>query len=86
MQGDHYLSPGVSRHLINIGQSGLARLSQAERKVFMMVSEYRTNTEIADMLSVSARTIENHRARICKKLGLSGPHALTQYIADHPVS
>jgi len=84
MQGDHYLSPGVSRHLVNMGQSGLARLSQAERKVFMMVSEYRTNMEIADMLSVSTRTIENHRAKICKKLGLSGPHALTQYIADHP--
>lgn len=83
-QGDHYLSPGVSRHLINPGHSGLTQLSHAERRVFMMVSDYRTNVEIAEMLSVSVRTIENHRARICKKLGLSGPHALMQYISDHP--
>lgn len=83
-QGNHYLSPGVSRHLIDPTQSGLKQLSHAERRVFMLVSEYRTNTEIAKILSVSVRTVENHRARICKKLGLSGPHALTHYIADHP--
>ncbi len=84
LQGDHYLSPGVSRHLIHSGNPDLKRLSHAERKIFMMVSEYRTNIEMAEMLSVSIRTVENHRARICKKLGLSGPHALTQYISDHP--
>jgi DNA-binding CsgD family transcriptional regulator len=34
-------------------------------------------------LGVSRRTIDNHRANLCAKLGLSGPHALTKFALDH---
>jgi DNA-binding NarL/FixJ family response regulator len=81
-QDKHYLSPGVSRHLINPGDSSLEKLSPTERKVLLMVSDFKTNQEIAELLSISKRTVENHRAHICKKLGLSGPHALSQHVAS----
>ena len=81
-QGKHYLSPGVSRHLLEPQQPVLEILTPTERKIFILVSEFKTNTNIANLLAVSIRTIENHRARICKKLGLSGPHALSDYIAS----
>ncbi|MEE9447962.1 MAG: response regulator transcription factor [Arenicellales bacterium] len=81
-QGRHYLSPGVAHHLLGVPQAQQNDLSPTERKVLMLVSDYKTNAEIAELLSASVRTIENHRAHICKKLGLHGPHALAQYLAD----
>ena len=44
----------------------------------MMASEHRTNVGIAELLLVSVQTIENYRAHICIKLGLSSSHALSQ--------
>ncbi len=82
-QGKPYLSPGISWRLVNRGGSDLEKLSPAERKVFLLVSDFKTNADIAELLGVSTRTIENHRAHICKKLNLSGPHALSQYVAGY---
>ncbi len=81
-RGTLYLSPSVSHHLVNPFQSILNKLTSMERKVFMLVSDFKTSGEIADLLSISVRTVENHRAHICKKLDLSGPHALAQYTAS----
>jgi DNA-binding CsgD family transcriptional regulator len=43
----------------------------------------RTSKEIAAQLGVSPRTIENHRAHICEKLGLRGTHALVKFALQH---
>lgn len=80
-RGKPYISASVSWQLTKPAETGQDKLSPAERRVFSLVSDFKTNPEIAKLLSVSTRTVENHRARICKKLGLKGPHALTQYVA-----
>ena len=84
-KGKPYISASVSWQLAKPEKSSqtsdLDKLSPAEHKVFSLVSDFKTNPEIAGLLSISIRTVENHRAHICKKLGLKGPHALTQYVA-----
>jgi DNA-binding NarL/FixJ family response regulator len=85
-QGKHYLSPGVSWHLVNPMKSCLDKLSPMERKIFLLVSDFKTNKEISTALAVSIRTVENHRAHICKKLELSGPHALNQFATSFNTS
>ncbi len=45
--------------------------------------EYKTSKEIADILCLSVRTIEFHRARICEKLELKGAHALIKFAVEH---
>ncbi len=80
-RGKPYISASVSWQLTKPTETAADKLSPAERRVFSLVSDFKTNPEIAKLLSVSTRTVENHRARICKKLGLKGPHALTQYVA-----
>jgi DNA-binding NarL/FixJ family response regulator len=45
-------------------------LTERERAVFQMVAEGDSNTEIAEKLSISPRTVETHRANMMKKLGL----------------
>jgi DNA-binding CsgD family transcriptional regulator len=44
-----------------------------------MIADYKTSREIADELSVSVRTVENHRSNISAKVGVSGSHALIKF-------
>jgi two-component system response regulator FixJ len=47
----------------------LGQLTPRERKALNLIVAGRTNREIADLLHISARTVEVHRARLMKKLG-----------------
>jgi len=48
-----------------------------------LLSEWKTNCEIADILFNSVRTIENHRANISDKLNLHGVHSLVQFAIEN---
>lgn len=54
-------------------------LSTREREVLKLIAEGLSNKEIADLLSISVRTVENHRANIMKKLNLKTTAHLTKY-------
>ncbi len=89
--GQAYFSPVLSSFLLNRGrravqtekQFGLGDLTPTERRVMLLLSELKTSREIAAELSVSPRTIDNHRANICSKLNLQGSHALTKFALQH---
>lgn len=49
-------------------QQRLASLTPREHEVMDMVTEGRSNKEIANTLGVSAKTIEAHRARVMEKM------------------
>ena len=49
-------------------QQRLQHLTPREREVMEMVTEGRSNKEIANALGVSAKTIEAHRARVMEKM------------------
>jgi DNA-binding CsgD family transcriptional regulator len=49
----------------------LATLSDRERKVFRLIAQGLTTTEIGDRLTLSVRTVEWHRARLMSKLGVT---------------
>lgn len=54
-------------------------LSTREREVLKLIAEGISNKEIADLLSISVRTVENHRANIMRKLNLKTTAHLTKY-------
>jgi len=54
-------------------------LTTREREVLKMVSEGKSNNEIAVFLSISVRTVENHRANIMRKLKLKKTADLVRY-------
>jgi DNA-binding NarL/FixJ family response regulator len=58
-------------------------LTPAERRILKLIAEDRTSKEIADLLKISAKTVENHRLNICKKLRLHGSHSLLKFAFDH---
>lgn len=49
-------------------QARIDHLTPREREVMEMVTEGRSNKEIANALGVSAKTIEAHRARVMEKM------------------
>lgn len=59
------------------------KLSLSEKKVFELIVRQKTTKEIADMLFLSEKTIEAHRAGIIRKLGIeSTKNALLKFVAQ----
>ena len=58
-------------------------LTPREREVLQLVVEGRTNREIADLLYVSPKTVEKHRANLMAKLGASDLAHLIRLALKH---
>ena len=57
----------------------LVKLTKTEKKVLRLVAEGKTSRQIAESLFVSFKTIENHRANMAEKLGISGKLSLITF-------
>ena len=86
-RGDTYLSPGISRAVI---EGYLSRVSGSDRKVtdpltprqrevLKSIAEGGSTKEIAFTLGVSIKTIEAHRAQIMERLGIHDVAGLVKY-------
>ena len=58
-------------------------LTSAERRILKLIAEDRTSKEIAGLLQISVKTVDNHRLNICHKLNLYGSHSLLKFAFDH---
>ncbi|MBK5109758.1 MAG: response regulator transcription factor [Thermoleophilia bacterium] len=69
-----FLSPGAQRALIRDllerGSHDDSGLTPREEEIVKLVAEANTTREIAGMLHLSEKTVENHRANAMKKLGM----------------
>lgn len=85
--GHRHLSPAISERAIEL----LVQKTQAstldvfetlttrEREVLQLAAEGHPNTEIAERLFISSRTVETHRANLMRKLGLENHTDLILY-------
>lgn len=64
-------------------QDPYGRLTAREREVFHLVSEGLTTKEVARKLGISAKTAENHRARVLDKVGVRNTAELVRYALRH---
>jgi len=60
-----------------------APLSKREREMFFLLAEGLPNRTIAKRLFISPRTVETHRARVIKKLGLKSNADLIRFALRH---
>jgi DNA-binding NarL/FixJ family response regulator len=58
-------------------------LTLREKQVLKLVAEGKTSEEIAGLLFISARTVQNHRANVMKKLSLKRTADLVKYAIRH---
>ncbi len=56
-------------------------LSEREKEVLRLLAQGHSNQEVADILCISRKTVENHRASIVRKTGIQGQVGLTKYAA-----
>jgi DNA-binding NarL/FixJ family response regulator len=59
--------------------TSFGRLSPREIQIVQLVAESKANKEIANILHISVKTVESHRAHIMEKLGLHSVAELVRY-------
>jgi DNA-binding NarL/FixJ family response regulator len=65
-------------------KEALVSLTKAEMNTLKLVSKNKTSKEIAALLFVTEKSIENYRSRICKKLDISGgSNSLYKWCVTH---
>lgn len=85
--GRHYLCPSLTeravQHYVRTAEEQQGdeyeELTSREREVFFLAAQGLTNSEIADKLVISYRTVEVHRANMMRKLGLNNQMDLLRY-------
>ena len=89
-QGKYFLSSQVQADVIESfvrdhkkGQpnpkNGYGQLSDREKQVFLLLVEGNSSNKIADILCISSKTVDKHRANIGRKIGIDNPVKLVQY-------
>lgn len=90
--GKYYISPALSDLLIKRSARvekllrhtpSLEDLTPAELRVLTHIAENRTSKEISDILTISYKTVENHRTSIAAKLHLRGSHSLLKFALEN---
>ena len=85
VQGQVYISPETSRKtLLEYGKGAtkrdlLATLSPRQREVLRFIAEGRTTKQIAQLLEISVKTVETHRAQLMERLGIHDVAGLVRY-------
>lgn len=91
-EGGYYLSPSISEFAVKRQlkanklaeeNPGIKDLTEKEKEVLKLIAINKSTKEIASELSVSYKTIENHRANICRKLKISGNNALLKFLINN---
>jgi len=86
-QGGIYISPLLSEELTDdlvqicrgSGKPSFDPLTTREREVLKLIAEGKSNKEIANLLFISVRTVQCHRANIMEKLNLKKTADLVKY-------
>ena len=85
LRDEIYISPETSRKtLLEYGKGAtkrdlLATLSPRQREVLRLIAEGMTTKQIAQILEISVKTVETHRAQLMERLGIHDVAGLVRY-------
>jgi two-component system response regulator DevR len=93
-RGEALLDPQVTQHVLQrirqterlLDASAFRDLSKRELEVLHLVSQGKSNREIAEALSVSEKTVRNHVSSLLSKLGLNNRIELATYAVKHHIA
>ena len=87
-RGEYFLSSKIRAEVISSylksrrekpAVRGYDLLSEREQQVFRLMVEGNSTTQIADVLCISPKTVEKHRANVMKKLDIHDLVAMVKY-------
>ena len=87
MRGEPFLYPGavtalIRNYLDRVREGGAPpakAITDREEEILKLVAEGHSSQQIAEMLVISVKTVERHRANLLQKLGLKDRLELTRY-------
>lgn len=89
-RGKRYLANGIAQHLALTGIGGDASpfdsVSPRELEVAMLLAQGLRQEDIAKRLSLSAKTVNTHKARLFEKLNIKDNMALARLCAQYGLS
>ena len=84
-RGEKYFTPAVTRQIVEArpGQSGdrasIERLTPRQREILRLIAERHNTKEIAQVLSISIKTVETHRSQLMDRLGIHDVPGLVRF-------
>lgn len=93
MAGETYLYPAIASKVVDgfLGKEPLSTqnsydlLTDREKQVLKLVAEGHTHKEIANMLSISPKTVIAHQTNLCEKLGLSNKADIIKFAFSNAI-
>jgi len=87
IKGEAYLTPAITKPVLETvlrpGQvelkSSLTVLTPRQREVLQLIAEGKSTKDVADLLCVSVKTVDFHKARIMEQLDLHSTPALIKF-------
>jgi DNA-binding NarL/FixJ family response regulator len=90
LNGNLYVTPLIAKSavegILKVAEKRGPLLSTRQREVLQLVAEGHSAKEIADILRISPKTVEFHKAWIMKKLDLHSTAELTRYALEHRIA
>lgn len=86
--GNPFFSPSISRKIMESylnededkkGKGDSDKLTNREKEVLQLIAEGYTNNEIANLMNISVKTVETHRAHVMSKLDIHDVAGLIKY-------
>jgi two-component system response regulator NreC len=81
--GRPYLNPQLGARIASEPEATPNELSDREVEVLRLLALGYTNSEIADRLFLSVRTVESHRSNLAHKIGVASRFELVGYAREH---
>jgi two-component system NarL family response regulator len=89
--GQHYIGQGLAQSLLEIQKftCHVPRradvLTTTEQNILKLVTDGKSNLEVAATLGLSPRTVETYRLRLMRKLGVENLPSLVRYAIRHGI-
>ena len=90
LQGRTFVSPDLAAQLMHAAThdphqqaNQVAALTPRQREILQLVSQGKSAKEIASVLSLSARTVEDHKYRLMESLGIENSAELIHFAIKH---
>lgn len=86
--GNPYFSPEISRKIMDsylsddetsLKKAQTDNLTGREREVLQMIAEGNSNSKVAELMGISVKTVETHRANLMRKLGVHDVTGLVKH-------
>jgi DNA-binding NarL/FixJ family response regulator len=82
-EGELCLGEGISKSVVLRAVRGhedpYNKLTTRERQVLQLIAEGKTNRSIAEELGLAVKTVDTHRSRLMRKLGIHDQTSLVKY-------